>query len=129
MAPTEEKYIFDGRTPITLIEGVAVKVESDGQLTFLISNTTTTATLVTTTAPAWVSGAITEIVAEWRSGTNPLMRLSVDGTVVAEDLVTVLPTGLTDLTMSTIAFGSDANVAKQIDSEFLRTTWLKRPRS
>ena len=125
--PTEEKYIFDSRTPSTLLNGCALKVEATGELTFLIKDDTTETSLTTATVPAWVSGAVSEVVVEW-DRVAPLMRITFDGTVVAEDTTSPLPVNLPDATMSVIHLGSDANVANHIDSEFIRAVFLKRPR-
>jgi len=127
-APTEEKYIFDSRSPATLLNGVALKVEATGELTLLISNGVSTTSVTSATIPTWVSGAISEIAAEWSSSV-PLMRITFDGTIIAEDTVTALPTGLDEITMSSIQLGSDSDITKHIDSEFVRAVFLKRPRS
>lgn len=126
-APTEEKYIFDTRSPGTLLNGSALKVEDDGRLTFLISDDITTTSITSATAPAWVSGAISEVVAEW-SNTAPLMRISFDGQIIATDVSTALPANLTGVTTPVIQLGSDSDVTKHIDSEFIRAVFLKRPR-
>ena len=125
--PTEEKYIYDSRSPGTLLNGSALRVEPTGELTFLISDDTTTASLTTSTAPAWVSGAISEVVVEWSSAA-PLMRISFDGQIIATDTSTALPTGLVGTTTSVVQLGSDANINSNIDSEFIRAVFLKRPR-
>ncbi len=126
--PTEEKYIFDSRTPGTLLNGSALKVEADGRLTFLITDDTgSTASVTSATAPAWTSGAVSEVVAEW-SSSAPLMRISFDGQIIVTDTTTPLPTGLIDKTVSVVQLGSDSNVANHIDSEFIRAVFLKRPR-
>jgi hypothetical protein len=126
-APTEEKYIFDSRTPGTLKNGCALKVESTGELTFLIWDDTTESKVTSATVPAWTSGAVSEVVAEW-SDTAPLMRITFDGQVIAEDTSTALPTNLSGVTTPVVQLGSDANVANHIDSEFIRAVFLKRPR-
>jgi hypothetical protein len=126
--PTEEKYIYDSRSPGTLVNGTALKVEADGRLTFLITDSTgATESVTSATAPAWTSGAISEVVAEW-SNTAPLMRISFDGTIIATDTSTALPSGLVDSTVSVVQLGSDSDVANHIDSEFIRAVFLKRPR-
>ncbi len=125
--PTEEKYIYDSRSPGTLLNGSALKVEADGRLTFLISDDTTTASLTTASAPAWVSGAISEVVVEW-SNSSPLMRISFDGMIIATDTSTALPENLAGITTPSVQLGSDANVVNHIDSEFLRAVFMKRPR-
>jgi len=128
--PTEEKYLFDTRTPVTLLNGIALKVEATGELTLLVANGTTTSSITSASVPAWTSGAVTEIVAEWDSNTtSPLRRISFEGTTVAEDTSTALPTGLDALTISNIQLGTDANATKHIDSEFIRVVCLKRPRA
>ncbi len=125
--PTEEKYIFDSRTPGTLLNGCALKVEADGKLTFLIKDDTTTTFVTSVTAPAWTSGAVSEVVAEW-SDTAPLMRITFDGEIIATDISTALPANLSGVTTPVVQLGSDANVANHIDSEFIRAVFLKRPR-
>ncbi len=127
-APTEEKYIFDSRSPTTLLDGAALKVEATGELTLLISNGVSTTSVTSATIPAWISGTVSEIVAEW-SDSEPLMRITFDGNIIAEDMVTSLPTGLDAITMSIIQLGSNADVTKHIDSEFIRAVFLKRPRA
>ena len=125
--PTEEKYIFDSRTPGTLLNGCALRVEPTGELTFLISDDTTTTSVTSATVPAWVSGAVSEVVAEW-SDTAPLMRIQFDGVIMANDTSTALPANLGGVTTPVIQLGSDADVTKHIDSEFIRAVFLKRPR-
>jgi len=127
VAPTETKYIFDTRDPSSLDKGVALRVEPDGNLTLLIQDDTTTTSLSTTVAPAWVSGAITEIVAEW-SLTSPLLRISFNGATVAEDTSSALPMNLANFNISTIQLGSDVSIGSHIDSEFIRAVFLKAPR-
>jgi hypothetical protein len=126
--PTEEKYIFDSRSPGTLLNGCALKVEPTGELTFLISDDTTTKSLTSATVPAWSSGAVSEVVAEW-SDTAPLMRITFDGQIIATDTSTALPANLGGVTTALVQLGSDANATKHIDSEFIRFTFLKRARS
>ncbi len=127
VAPTEEKYIFDSRTPTTLLNGASLKVEATGELTFLIADDTSTVSVTSASAPPWVSGAISDVVVEWSSA-QPLMRITFDGTIVVEDTTTALPTGLDAITVSSVQLGSDADVTKHIDSEFIRAVFLKRPR-
>lgn len=127
VAPTEVKYIFDTRNPTSVDRGVALRVEADGNLTLLIQDDLTTSSLSTTTAPAWISGEIAEVVAEW-SITTPLLRISFNGTTVAEDTSTVLPVNLANFNISTIQLGSDVSIANHIDSEFIRAVFLKNPR-
>jgi hypothetical protein len=126
--PTEEKYIFDTRTPGTLLNGCALRVDANGELTFLISDDTTTTSVTSTgTVPAWTSGAVSEVVAEW-SDARPLMRITFDGVIVANDTSTALPANLSGVTTPVVQLGSDADVTKHIDSEFIRAVFLKRPR-
>ncbi len=126
-APTEEKYIFDNRTPGTLLNGCALKVEATGELTFLIKDDTAEVSLTTATVPAWISGAISEVVVEWSSAA-PLMRISFDGQIIATSS-TALPVNLAGITIPVVHLGSDSDATKQIDSEFIRAVFLKRPRS
>ncbi len=126
-APTEIRYILDSRDPASLDKGVSLRVETDGNLTLSVHGDVATATLSTTTPPTWVSGAITELVAEWRT-TPSLLRLTVDGTVVAEDTSTALPTDVGTLEITSIQIGSDVAIANHADSEFIRTVFLKVPR-
>jgi hypothetical protein len=67
------------------------------------------------------------VVAEW-SDTAPLMRITFDGVVMANDISTALPTNLAGVTVPVVQLGSDADVTKHIDSEFIRAVFLKRPR-
>ncbi len=125
--PTEEKYIYDSRSPGTLLNGTALRVDATGTLTFLIADDTTTMLLTTSTIPNWVSGAISEVVVEW-SNTAPLMQITLDGEILETDDTTPLPVNLEGVTTSVVQLGSDADVTKHIDSEFIRTVFLKRPR-
>jgi hypothetical protein len=104
-----------------------LRVEPTGELTFLISDDTTTTSVTSATVPAWVSGAVSEVVAEW-SDTAPLMRIQFDGVIMANDTSTALPANLGGVTTPVIQLGSDADVTKHIDSEFIRAVFLKRPR-
>ncbi len=125
--PIEEKYIFDTRDSATLDKGVALRVNADGTMTLLVQDDTTTASVVSTIIPAWISGKVSEVVAEWSNAT-PLMRISVDGTIVIEDTTTALPANLEDFNISSIQLGADASVMGNLDSEFIRAVFLKRPR-
>ena len=123
----EEKYIFDTRDSATLDKGVALRVNADGTMTLLVQDDTTTSSVVSTTIPAWVSGKVSEVVAEW-SNVRPLMRISVDGAIVIEDTTTALPDNLEDFNISSIQLGANALVMGNLDSEFIRAVFLKRPR-
>jgi hypothetical protein len=127
VAPTESKYLLDTRDSSSLDQGIALRVEADGNLTLLVQDSATTTSLATTTPPTWVFGAITEVVMEW-SALAPLMRLSVDSAVVAEDTTTALPSGLEDLSISSVQLGSDAQANNHADSEYVRIVFLTRPR-
>jgi hypothetical protein len=56
------------------------------------------------------------------------MRITVDGTVVIEDTTTALPANLEDFNISSIQLGANASVLGNLDSEFIRAVFLKRPR-
>jgi len=122
--PTEPKWVFDTRDPITLVNGVALKVNVDGTLTLLVQDAATTGTITTPTPTSWVSGKITEVVAEWSSS---LLRISVDGVTLIEDLAATVP-DMTGITATSVQLGADSNVSGSLDSEFVRATFLKRPR-
>jgi hypothetical protein len=125
-APTEVKYIFDTRDSATLNKGAALRVNADGSLTLLVQGAALTESL-TSPSVDWISGKVTEVVAEW-SEAGQLLRITVDGTVVAEDTAAVLPTDLEDFTISSIQLGADSQVQGNLDSEFIRAIFLKRPR-
>jgi hypothetical protein len=126
-APTETKWIFDTRDSVNLNNGVALRVNADGTLTLLVQNATTTSSVTTPTATAWVAGAVVEVVAEWSNAT-PLMQISVDGTTLVTDTSTALPTGMTLITAPVIQLGANAQALEALDGEIIRATFLKRPR-
>ncbi|RKZ78371.1 MAG: hypothetical protein DRQ35_06085, partial [Gammaproteobacteria bacterium] len=122
--PTEDKWVFDTRDPLTLINGVALKVNTDGTLTLLVQDDTTTGTIITPTPTSWVSGKVTEVVAEW---SNTVLRISVDGVTLIEDLAATVP-DMTGITATSVQLGSNSDVSGSLDSEFIRAVFLKRPR-
>jgi hypothetical protein len=126
-APTEQKWIFDTRDPINLASGVALGINADGTLTLRVQDATTTASAATPAAPAWASGVVTEVVAEWRSAPS-LLRIVVDGVTLIEDTASTLP-DMADITATSVQLGSDAQNQGSLDSEFIRAVFLKRPRS
>jgi hypothetical protein len=124
-APTEPKWIFDTRESLT--SGVALGVNADGTLTLYVQNATDpVVSASTSSAPAWISGKVHEVVAEWRT-TPSLLRITVDGVTLEEDVSTALP-DMDGILASSIQLGSDAQVAGSLDSEFVRAVFLKRPR-
>jgi hypothetical protein len=124
--PTEAKWIFDTRESVGLTSGVALLVNADGTLTLFVQNATETVSASTSAAPAWVSGQVSEVVAEWR--TSPaLLRITVDGVTLVEDVATALP-DMEGILATSIQLGSDSQVAGSLDSEFVRAVFLKRPR-
>lgn len=127
-APTEDKYIFDTRDSATLAKGAALRVDSTGTLTFLIADETSTVSVSTPSPIPWVSGKVSEVVVEWSSINNTLYRISVDGTVLLEDTSTAFPSGMEGLEITSIQLGSNAQVQEHLDSEFIRSIFLKRPR-
>lgn len=122
--PTEDKWVFDTRDPLTLINGAALKVNADGTLTLLVQDDTTTGTITTPTPTSWVSGKVTEVVAEWSS---TILRISVDGVTLIEDLAAVVP-DMTGITATSVQLGANSDVQGSLDSEFIRAVFLKRPR-
>jgi hypothetical protein len=125
--PTEPKWVFDTRESVGLTSGVALLVNADGTLTLFVQNATETTSVSTPAAPAWVSGKVTEIVAEWRTA-PALLRISVDGTTLIEDAATALP-DMEGILATSLQLGADKQVSGSLDSEFVRAVFLKRPRS
>jgi hypothetical protein len=80
----------------------------------------------TSSAPAWISGKVCEVVAEWRTA-PALLRITVDGVTLVEDVATALP-DMEGILATSIQLGSDSQVAGSLDSEFVRAVFLKRPR-
>ena len=124
--PTEPKWIFDTRESVGLTSGVALLVNADGTLTLFVQNATETVPASTSAAPAWISGKVHEVVAEWRTA-PALLRITVDGVTMVEDVSTALP-DMTDILAASIQLGSDSQVSGSLDSEFVRAVFLKRPR-
>ena len=102
-------------------------VNADGTMTLLVQDDTTTTSVTSTIIPEWISGQVFEVVAEWSNAT-PLMRISVDGDTVVEDTTTDLPANLENFDISSIQLGANALVMGNLDSEFIRAVFLKRPR-
>jgi hypothetical protein len=123
--PTEPKWIYDSRDPAGT-SGVALLVNADGTLTLYVQNATETASVSTSAAPEWISGKVTEVVAEWRTSPS-LLRISVDGVTMVEDVATALP-DMTDILATSIQLGASSTVTGSLDSEFVRAVFLKRPR-
>ena len=124
--PTEPKWIFDTRESVGLTSGVALGVNADGTLTLYVQNATDpVVSASTSSAPAWESGKVHEVVAEWRT-TPALLRITVDGVILVED-ETVLP-DMTNVTATSIQLGANKQISGSLDSEFLRAVFLKRPR-
>lgn len=124
--PTEPKYVFDTRESTGLTSGVALLVNADGTLTLSLQNATETVSVSTSASPLWVSGKVSEVVAEWRTA-PALLRISVDGDTLVEDTSTALP-DMTDILATSIQLGSNSQVQGSLDSEFVRAVFLKRPR-
>ena len=124
--PTEPKWIFDTRESVGLTSGVALLVNADGTLTLFVQNATDTVSASTSAAPGWISGKVHEVVAEWRTA-PALLRITVDGVTLVEDVSTALP-DMEGILAASIQLGSDSQVAGSLDSEFVRAVFLKRPR-
>jgi hypothetical protein len=124
--PTEPKWVFDTRESVGLTSGVALLVNAGGTLTLFVQDATNTVSASTSTAPAWISGKVHEVVAEWRTSPS-LLRITVDGTTMVEDTTTALP-DMTDILATSIQLGADKQVQGSLDSEFVRAIFLKRPR-
>jgi hypothetical protein len=125
--PTEPKWVFDTRESVGLTSGVALLVNADGTLTLLVQNATEMVSASTSVAPAWISGNVHEVVAEWRTA-PALLRITVDGDTLIEDVSTALP-DMEGILASSIQLGSDSQVSGSLDSEFVRAVFLKRPRA
>ena len=125
--PTEPKWVFDTRESAGLTSGVALLVNADGTLTMYVQNATETVSVSTPAAPAWISGKVSEIVAEWRT-TSSLLRISFDGVTLVEDVATALP-DMDGILANSIQLGANAQVSGSLDSEFVRAVFLKRPRT
>jgi hypothetical protein len=121
--PEEDKWIFDTRAPGALDNGVSLKVNTDGTLELLIDNGVTTGSITTDDPVPWISGKVTEVVAEWNS---TLLRISVDGVELPSAGTGAID--MTDITAPTVQLGSNAAFQGSLDSEFIRAVFLKRPR-
>jgi hypothetical protein len=121
--PPEDKWIFDTRAPIALDNGVSLKVNADGRLELLVDNGAGSGSVTTTDPIPWVSGKVTEVVAEWNS---TLLSISVDGVVLPSAGTGAVD--MTGITATNVQLGSNSDILGSMDSEFIRAVFLKRPR-